>query len=107
MKLPFIKNKDLYKKKLLDIRKKIKGVEKEIQALTSYDSSAKRAKSSNKSAPAEKNAGDRKRFANYLGAGSIQTIGMHKYHRQDIINKSIYIVAGALFVLLLIWLIFR
>lgn len=107
MKLPFIKNKDPHKKKLLDIRKKIKSVEKEIQALTSYDSSSKRAKSSHKSAPVEKNTDDRRRFTNYLGAGSIQTVGMHKYHRQDIINKSIYIVAGTLFVLLLIWLIFR
>ncbi len=107
MKLPSTKSKNQYKKKLLDLRKKIKSVEKEIQALTSYDSSSKRETSSHKSAPVEKNTNDRKRFANYLGAGSIQTVGMHKYHRQDIINKSIYIVAGTLFVLLLIWLIFR
>lgn len=107
MKLPFVNNKDPYKKKLLDIRKKIKSVEKEIQAITSNDSSSKRAQSSHKSAPAEKNTDDRSKFVNYLGAGSIQTVGMHKYHKQNIINKTIYIVAGTLFVLLLIWLIFR
>ena len=99
--------KNPYKKRIRDIDREIKNVEKEIRELTSYDRSAKRLHVSNIKEPVVRDTDDKTKLANYLGAGSIQTLGMHKYHKQDIKTKSVYIIIGVFFILLLIWLIFK
>ncbi|MDD5645408.1 MAG: hypothetical protein PHO00_08205 [bacterium] len=94
-------------KKIKELDREINKIKREIIKITSNDNSLKRKEHPRESEILIKNGDERKKLANYLGAGSIQTLGMHKYHKEDLRNRVIYIIVGILFLLTLIWLIFR
>ncbi len=96
-----------YNKKIKELDREINKVKREIIRITSNDTSSKRRELTREIPDSPKDGDERKKLANYLGAGSIQTLGMHKYHKEDLRNKIIYAIVGILFVLALIWLISR
>ncbi|MCK9555975.1 hypothetical protein M0R36_09215 [bacterium] len=96
-----------YNKKIRELDREINKVKREIIKITSNDTSSKRRELTRETPDSPKDGDERKKLANYLGAGSIQTLGMHKYHKEDLRNKIIYAIVGILFVLALIWLISR